>query len=690
MIENFLSLIPDNKKEYIIFDIGARDCIQSIEFYNNFPNSKIYSFECNPNTLNICKKNIENYKDRIILIEGAVCDYDGDIKFYPINQLKTITSWKDGNPGASSLFISNGTYEYEKYIQDEIITKCHRLDTIMTINNIENVDIIWIDLQGAELLAFKGLGEQIKNVKYIHVEVSYKELYTGQVLFDELNNYLILNNFSIINKPSFQGWQEDIIYKKNSDLLQFEKKIFSQNNEDGITLEIIKRIINEKDGFYVEFGTQNGLECNTRILRELYNWNGLLMDGTFENKQINLNKEYITRENIIDLLQKYNVPKHFNLLSIDIDKNDFYVLHQILINYDIDIIILEYNATFLPHEDAIILYESNSMWDGTNYFGASLLSYTKLLNKYNYSLIYTEKKGVNAFFVKNKYKNNFNIINDISLLYNTPKYGTGPNGGHNRDLLNRKYVKYNDIVEVFDIVIVVGKKDNNIIKNQLEYTKKNIIGYRNIFLISDDDNLLIDNCITISEKIFPFSLETIALYHGLSERNGWYLQQLLKLYAGNIIPNILDKYLILDSDTFFIKPTSFFINNKPLYNYGNEYHYPYFEHMIKLNNNLIKQYPDKSGICHHMIFEKKIINELFNLIETTHNENFYKVFLKFVNKNNINNSGASEYEIYFNYIIKEHSNDIIIRKLNWINGELNNETLKSDYDYISNHWYLRK
>lgn len=131
MIENLTKYIFNKNEDYIIFDIGSRDCLQSIEFYNMFPNSKIYAFECNPNTLDICKKNIELYSDRITLIEGAVCDYDGNITFYPINQDKTITTWSDGNPGASSLFKSNGNYTVENYVQDEIITNCHRLDTVI-------------------------------------------------------------------------------------------------------------------------------------------------------------------------------------------------------------------------------------------------------------------------------------------------------------------------------------------------------------------------------------------------------------------------------------------------------------------------------------------------------------------------------------------------------------------------------
>ena len=448
MIENFLKYISNKNEECVIFDIGSRDCMQSIEFYHSFPNAKIYAFECNPNTLPLCRKNIEPYSDRITLVEGAVCDYDGDITFYPINQQKTITTWEDGNPGASSLFKSNGKYEHETYIQDEIKTNCHRLDSVMKKYNIPKVDIIWMDLQGAELLALKSLGEFLEYVTYIYTEVSYKEMYTGQVMFNELNNYIISYNFVIKNKLSLSGWQEDVIYKKGSNLAKYEKKFFSQNNEDGITLEIIKRL-NINNGYYVEFGTENANECNTRILREQHNWNGLLMDGNHSNDKIGLKKEFITKENIIDLFKKYDVPKNFNLLSIDIDFNDFYVLYEILKNYSIDIIILEYNAYFLPNEDAIVKYNPNGGWDGySNYFGASLLSFQKLLNKFGYNLIYTENRGVNAFFVNNKHSSKFDYVDEIDILYNTAKYGSGPRGGSHIDYTKiREYVKFDDIID---------------------------------------------------------------------------------------------------------------------------------------------------------------------------------------------------------------------------------------------------
>ena len=50
-------------------------------------------------------------------------------------------------------------------------------------------------------------------------------------------------------------------------------------------------------------------------------------------------------------------------------------------------------------------------------------------------------------------------------------------------------------------------------------------------------------------------------------------------------------------------------------------------------------------------------------------------------------SGASEYEIYFNYMLKNYSDKIEIRQLNWANT--NSLDVDSGFDYISCHWYIR-
>jgi hypothetical protein len=252
---------------------------------------------------------------------------------------------------------------------------------------------------------------------------------------------------------------------------------------------------------------------------------------------------------------------------------------------------------------------------------------------------------------------------------------------------------YYNIIMSFDIVIPLGPNEVSNIHEQILYTKKNIIGYRNIYIVTLDTPIEIDNCIIIDECIFPFKefiSSFFAQYNGKHNRNGWYFQQLIKLYAGIYIPNILDNYLVLDADVFFLKPTIFMENNKPIFSTGTEYHIPYFTHMNLLHNSLTKVY-NKSGICHHMLFNKQYIDELFNIVEDNHKIPFWQAFILNVIEHKNHNiicseSGASEYEIYFNYLIKYHSNDIIIRDLCWKNICKRNFTIESNNlnnDYIS-------
>jgi L-rhamnose mutarotase len=259
--------------------------------------------------------------------------------------------------------------------------------------------------------------------------------------------------------------------------------------------------------------------------------------------------------------------------------------------------------------------------------------------------------------------------------------------------------------DLYDIVIPVGPSDSDQINDQLNFTTKNIIGYRNIYLICYDTSIqIIDkSIIIIDEKTFPFTIKDVEKYHSKYDRNGWYLQQLLKLYAGLVIPGILERYLVIDADTYFLKPTIFVEDNKCLYNTGSEYHIPYFQHMLKLYPSMEKQIQE-SGICHHMIFEKNYINQLFAMVEEYNNTNnnsdnyqyFWQIFLEKVNPEHygmtyINMSGASEYELYFNYMLKYNKEKITVRKLEWANvsNDPNNYTL-SKYNYVSWHSYMRR
>ena len=197
VFNSYLTQTFKNKEVEVIFDVGACHALESVELSKKYPNAKVYTFEANPVSYNVCLENTEGY-DSITVINEAVNDYDGLCKFYPMDKEKTITTWEDGNQGASSLYRANGQYDFiEKYVQYEIEVPCTRLDTFCEKNGIDKIDIIWMDLQGAELKALQSLGSLLDTVQIIHTELEMNPMYEGQCLFSDVNEYLTNNGFDL-------------------------------------------------------------------------------------------------------------------------------------------------------------------------------------------------------------------------------------------------------------------------------------------------------------------------------------------------------------------------------------------------------------------------------------------------------------------------------------------------------------
>ena len=197
VFNSYLTQIFKNKEVEVIFDVGACHALESVELAKRYPNAKVYTFEANPISYNICLENTKGY-DSINIINEAVNDYDGTCKFYPMDKDKTVTTWEDGNQGASSLYRANGEYDFiEKYVQYEIEVPCTRLDTFCQKNSINNIDIIWMDLQGAELKALQSLGSLLETVQIIHTELEMNPMYEGQSLFDDVYEFLLDNGFDL-------------------------------------------------------------------------------------------------------------------------------------------------------------------------------------------------------------------------------------------------------------------------------------------------------------------------------------------------------------------------------------------------------------------------------------------------------------------------------------------------------------
>ncbi|MFI0435521.1 MAG: DUF6492 family protein [Parachlamydiaceae bacterium] len=257
--------------------------------------------------------------------------------------------------------------------------------------------------------------------------------------------------------------------------------------------------------------------------------------------------------------------------------------------------------------------------------------------------------------------------------------------------------------EPIDVVIPAVEKDFETLESCIEGIKKNCKNLGRVIVVSNKK--MTNNAEWFDEANYPFDKYQIAFYlnqfdleetqdylNSPNSRVGWYYQQLLKLYSPFVIPNISSNVLILDSDTVFFRSIDFISSdNKGLYATGTEFHQPYFNHAQKLLPGIKKLYSNNSGICHHMLFQKAILEDLFSKVETLHQLKFWEAFCLCVNPQDINKSGASEYEIYFNFAFSQ-TNQVKIRQLKWKNSSaihLIKQDENIDFDYISYHAYLR-
>lgn len=232
-----------------------------------------------------------------------------------------------------------------------------------------------------------------------------------------------------------------LLFSQEIDLSPYEASIYSQNGEDGVLAKIFE-LIGTSSRYCVEFGAYDGITGSNTCLLRKQGWSALLLDRRSDSPEIH--KEFITAENITALFDKYKVPKNLDLVSIDIDYNDFYVWQALDPKYQPKVVLIEYNSALLPDQDKVAKPMPYYSGDGTIYYGASILALYNLGRSKGYSLVYAEKAGVNLFFIRNdilKEKNlQFKDVNNVEKLYQKPT------AIHREDPKNRVFLSSADLL----------------------------------------------------------------------------------------------------------------------------------------------------------------------------------------------------------------------------------------------------
>ena len=223
-------------------------------------------------------------------------------------------------------------------------------------------------------------------------------------------------------------------------LLVYGCRYFSQNDEDGILLEILRRVEIEAPLAFLELGVGDGTECNTIILLAK-GWCGAWAGAeplSFDvpaGARLVFSNSWITKHNAAVLAGDALGTLHLALCdvrvaSVDLDGNDGHVVRTLLAaGLSPDVFIVEYNAKFPPDIEFEMPYNEKHEWQRDDYQGVSLQRWLAILPRYK--LVACNDNGVNAFFVKEKYADLFSDVpNRVEDIYRIGHYHPVPGSGH--------------------------------------------------------------------------------------------------------------------------------------------------------------------------------------------------------------------------------------------------------------------
>jgi FkbM family methyltransferase len=197
------SEIPTESVHHVL-ELGARDCKDSVALAIHF-HCPVVAFECNPECIEECKRTLLAARDLpVTLVECAVHEVEGVIEF------NAFDTTKYDNVGASSLFeidfVTHRTPKDPDYgkcdVQIPVRVQAIRLDSYIRKTGIRP-DLLCMDIQEAELLALRGLGDEIQKVRYIVLEASIRNTYKGGCTFQEIDSYLEKNGFHYVKSNRY-------------------------------------------------------------------------------------------------------------------------------------------------------------------------------------------------------------------------------------------------------------------------------------------------------------------------------------------------------------------------------------------------------------------------------------------------------------------------------------------------------
>ena len=363
---------------------------------------------------------IEQVDREVGLIQNKININKAEIQRYQqqVNNLAELRSSQEKNL-SKLIDAEKGTGRVSGMIKsadNQITTSSHKIDSLNTLNvsllqQVDSVKNKNLDLE-REVGGFRFVAESFniplkQAVKWFILMIVF--------VFDPLAIALVLAyntkkqepieiNEEIIEEKPKRGRPKKIEMDKNWILemknVKGDRK-YAQNGEEPLIEYILNNIGVNK--YIVDLGAKDGYSLsNSRYFVE-NGYQCLLIDNEAEaGESTEVKKHKLFVGNVIPLLKTYKCPNVFDMLSIDLDGIDYWILCEILKNYSPRLIVAEFNASIPMGKSVTIPNEPEFVWNEDNFFGFSFSAGQKLAEEFGYTIVHQEN-NMNLFMVKNEY-----------------------------------------------------------------------------------------------------------------------------------------------------------------------------------------------------------------------------------------------------------------------------------------------
>lgn len=192
MDNNIKDFLIKNLKNPTIIEAGTASGYDTEWFCNTFPNGKVYGLEPIPDLFNAAVERTKNYNN-VTLKNKALSNKNDIIEMYISDMSGNIVE-------SSSILKPKDHLTYHPHItfKKKISVESIRLDDFVKTENIDIVNLLWLDLQGFESIVLNDSYHTMSKTQFIFTEINMIEVYENAMLWSEFEPFMLSKGFKKI------------------------------------------------------------------------------------------------------------------------------------------------------------------------------------------------------------------------------------------------------------------------------------------------------------------------------------------------------------------------------------------------------------------------------------------------------------------------------------------------------------